>query len=41
MLVYFRKRIDQEIIEKINREIVNQSLKNEEEKTNLSEEKKT
>ena len=32
MLVYFRKRITQEIIDKINRQIVKQTLENEEEK---------
>lgn len=40
MLVYFRKRINREIIEKINKEIVNQEIKKETEKPDLSEEKK-
>jgi len=37
MLVYFRKRINKEIIEKINKEIINQGLKNKSEKQDLSE----
>jgi hypothetical protein len=40
MLVYFRKRINRKIIEKINKEIVNQGLENKAEKEDLSDEKK-
>ena len=33
MLVYFRKRINKEIIDKINRQIVTQTLEEQEKKT--------
>jgi hypothetical protein len=40
MLVYFRKRISTEIIEKINRQIIQQTLEIEEKKTQKSSKKK-
>lgn len=41
MLVYFRKRINREIIEKINKEIVLQALENSQEKKDLSKNKES